>query len=199
MSKRNFLIIILVLIALILGVGGLGFFSNSKEEKEAEKIVMLDFSANDTEDCPIVVEKRMVRGNSLAPIVKNGETITALFGYYECNEVKRNDMVLYSYAGNENPLMKIIRGVSGDSFRLEETGRGTWHILINDEILKNSEGAPYLISGKKYEMLALYERSYGGKIPQSAFLLLGNVPSGTIDSTQFGLIGKTDILGKAEY
>jgi len=153
-------------------------------------------------ECQVTVEKRIVRGNSLAPLIKEGQEIKAFFGYYKCNEVKRGDVVLYSYAGNEVPLIKIVKGIPGDSFKLkevEEVEQDKWQILINGEVLKNSEGIPYVVSGKRYEMLSIYERSYKSKIPEDAYLLLGDLPSGTTDSTRFGLIGKQDIPGKVEY
>jgi hypothetical protein len=33
-------------------------------------------------------------------------------------------------------------------------------------------------------------------IPKDAYLILGNLPNGTIDSSAFGLVAKTDILGR---
>jgi len=40
--------------------------------------------------------------------------------------------------------------------------------------------------------------SVKGIIPENSYLILGNLVSGSIDSTTFGLIDKGDILGKAE-
>jgi len=122
----------------------------------------------------------------------------ALFGYYDCNEIKKGDIVLYDYAGSKTPLIKIIRAIPGDSFELVEKDSGRWNILINGEILKNSEGNPYLISGKRYEMLALYERSYQSEIPEEAYLLLGNITSGATDSTRFGFVSQRGILAKVK-
>jgi hypothetical protein len=45
-------------------------------------------------------------------------------------------------------------------------------------------------------MLHLYEVDYSGIIPEGANLLLGNSPSGTTDSTRFGLVDKGDFAGK---
>ena len=47
-------------------------------------------------------------------------------------------------------------------------------------------------------MLSLYERDYQGKIPEDAYLVLGDNINGSLDSRNFGLIGKQDILGKVE-
>jgi signal peptidase I len=109
-------------------------------------------------------------------------------------------VILYSYAGSENPLIKIIKGIPGDKFKLEKIENTlTWRILINNKPSKNSKDKEYIISERGYNMLSLYERDYKGIIPQNAYLILGNQPGGSLDSTTFGLIDKTDILGKVEY
>jgi signal peptidase I len=152
----------------------------------------------EVDQCPIKTEERIVRGNSLSSLVRNGDTVKVLFGYYDCYDIKRGDIVLYSYAGNKDPLIKIVKGISGDKFNLQKTNGG-WNIIVNNQIVKNSESKPYLISGNAYEMLSLYERDYKGTIPLNAYLLLGNQSDGSIDSTRFGLVDKPDILGKVEY
>ena len=43
-------------------------------------------------------------------------------------------------------------------------------------------------------MLNLYVTSYQGVIPENTFLVLGNQENGTMDSSQFGLIHKNDVL-----
>ena len=65
--------------------------------------------------------------------------------------------------------------------------------------MKNSEGIPYLVSGKKYEMLALYEPGYAvNGVNENTYLILGEIPSGTVDSTRFGFISGSEIIAKAE-
>ncbi|MFA5442009.1 MAG: hypothetical protein WC288_01715 [Candidatus Paceibacterota bacterium] len=61
----------------------------------------------------------IVHGNSLDPLIKSEQTIKALFGYCDCNKIKRGDIVLFGYAGNKNPV--IVKGISGDKFELRET------------------------------------------------------------------------------
>ena len=197
MDKRKFLRILLIILILIGGVW-LGIILSGNEKAGEEKAAVFSQLADEPEECQVEVEERIVRGSSLDPLIKDGEIVKVLFGYYECNEIKREDIVLYSYAGDEAPLIKIVKGVPGDEFSLQQIDGG-WHILINEEILKNSAGEPYLISGKRYEMLALYEKDYKGEIPAGAYLLLGNIPGGATDSTRFGLVSKGGIIGKAEY
>lgn len=146
-------------------------------------------------ECVTSVEERTVRGSSLKGIIEPEEKVIVYFGYYRCNDPKRGDMVLIDYAGNDNPIMKIIKGVPGDSFSLKQASGG-WNIMINGEPLKNSQEKEYVIDQGGYRMLSLYARDYE-KIPENAFLVMGNLVGGTTDSTAFGLVGKNDIIGKA--
>ena len=148
------------------------------------------------EECSIEIEEKIIRGNSLTGLVEDGEKIIALFGYYDCYEVQKQDIILYSYAGNKEPLIKIVEAIPGDKLSLQETING-WHILINGQVLKNSENKPYLLNQKRHKMLSLYEKSYQGKVPEESFLIMSNLIGGGMDSTSFGLIHQDDILGKA--
>ncbi len=146
--------------------------------------------------CVSSIEERIVRGNSLTGIIEPDETVKIFFGYYDCNEIKKNDIVIYNYAGNPDPLIKIVKGVEGDKFAFQKTEAG-WYILINEEILKNSKNQPYILDERGYRMLSLYEKHYTGIIPENAYLIMGNLTSGTTDSSRYGLVHKNDILGKA--
>jgi len=155
----------------------------------------LDILPLEEGSCSYSIEEKIVRGNSLTGLVEDGQTVKVLFNYYQCDKIKREDIVLYDYAGSQNPLIKIVKGIPGDSLFLLLTEGGA-HIIINEEVLKNSNGQPYLISGEKYDMLALYEKDYQGVIPPDSYLILGNLAEGSIDSTHYGLVHKNNILGK---
>ncbi len=146
-----------------------------------------------------VAEEHTVRGDSLSGIVESGETVNVLLGYYDCHEIKREDIVAYDYAGNENPVIKVVKALPSDSFSLKESKEGFgWNLFVNGKIAANSENQPYLLNESRYKMPSLYERDYNGVVPENSYLLLGNVASGSLDSTVFGLVHKSDILGKME-
>ena len=150
---------------------------------------------SDIQDCFVETKEMIVQGNSLEPLIMPRKTIKVLFGYYSCHEIKREDVVLFDYAASKNPVIKIVKGISGDKFELKQSGSG-WNIFINDKLAKNSESKPYLITGNAYKMLSLYEKDYKGIIPENAYLLLGDRVSGSVDSTTFGLIDKSGIVAK---
>ena len=105
--------------------------------------------------CPVLKEIRTVRGNSLEPLVPSGAQIKALFGYYDCREIKRNDLVLYRYSGDEVPLLKKVTAIPRDSFQLVSRDNGGYYLYINGKIATNSQRAPYEFSGKQYQMLSV--------------------------------------------
>jgi len=156
----------------------------------------LNQEPNQNLGCVTSIEERTVEGISLQGIIEPEEKVTVYFDYYKCHEPERGDIVLIDYAGNKNPIIKIVKGVSGDSFSLKETSGG-WNILINNEVIRNSQGKEYVISQNGYKMLSLYANDYQNKIPEGAFLVMGNLVNGSIDSTVFGLISQDDIIGKA--
>lgn len=151
--------------------------------------------ATQSPKCVIEEEIKKVRGNSLSGIIENEEEVSVLNGFYKCNKAERNDIILYEFGGSSNPLIKIIKGVPGDNLKLQET-QGGWLILINGNPLKTSIGEPYIVNSQAFNMLSLYIKDYGGKIPDNTYLLLGNVPQGSLDSTRFGLVDQSDFIGK---
>jgi signal peptidase I len=145
--------------------------------------------------CPVDRETKTVRGQSLSGLVKDGSRVTFLHGYYACHEPARGDLVLYDYAGNDYPLLKQIRAIPGDSLSLQAEGNKT-QIMINGEPLKTSSGEVFIFGEATAKLLALYVRDFQGVIPQESYLILGNLPHGSVDSSQFGLVAKKDLLGK---
>ncbi len=186
MNKKTIIISLAVLV--VVGIVYWMVFSSPSER---------DSLIRPGEEDEIQREEKVVVGNSLDGIIGSGETINALLGYYDYYEIERGDIVLYNYGGSEDPIIKIVKAVPGDSFSLEEV-EGGWNIIVNGEILENSLGEKYLINEPRYNMLSLYQRDYGEEIPEYSYMLLGNLAGGSTDSTRFGLIHKDDILGKVE-
>lgn len=180
--------IITIVIGGTLVVSGMVFWRSNLSER---------FSVFSVE-CEVIREKRIVRGDSLEPLVKDSQKITVLKGYYQCNPIQRGDVVTFQFAGNKEPLIKIVQGIPGDALSLQSSPQG-WNILLRGEILENSEEKPYLLIEQGRRMLSLYINDYEGTIPEHAYLLLGNLTQGSIDSTFFGLVDGHDILGKAIF
>ena len=145
--------------------------------------------------CSITYKTQTVNGASLTHFVEHGDTVRVAFGYYECGVAKSGDLVIYKDAGDVNPLIKLVRGVAGDTFMLA-LAEGGAKMFVNNEILKTTTGDVYRISEEAYRLLSLYEKDYKGVIPEGAVLLLGNLPRGSRDSTQFGFVSTESLMGK---
>ncbi len=148
-----------------------------------------------SQNCDIKQITDTVHGGSMSGIVENGQQIIIFEGYYKCHAVQRNDLVIYNYAGNPEPLIKIVKAIPGDKWFLKLSDQG-YEIVVNNKILTTSLGELYQIPTTKISMLKLYATSYP-TIPQNTYLILGNLSFGTLDSSRFGLIGLQDIIGKA--
>jgi signal peptidase I len=147
-------------------------------------------------ECVNEIEEMTVQGNSLHGFVEDGQKIKAYLDYYECREAQREDVVLYEYAGNSNPLIKIVKAIPGDRFLLKNASDGGWNIIVNDNIVINSQGEAYSLGLSGYKILSMYERDYKGVIPESTYLIMGNLVGGSVDSSTFGLVHKSNFLAK---
>jgi len=188
-------VVFLLSIILLFGLSFYAFLNFLGKAKPPE--ISQAASQFPSSDSACVSEEKIVevRGDSLSGLIESGQKLKLLAGYYKCNPVMRNDIVIYNYPGSD-PLIKVVKGIAGDKFRLEKAATGCWQILINNEILKNNSNQAYCLSDNGYRMLALYEKDYRGIIPENAYLILGNQVGGTLDSSRFGLVGKDDIIGK---
>ncbi len=143
----------------------------------------------------VTKEMQTVNGVSMAGIVENGQNVTVLDGYYRCNKLARDDVIIYNFSGDKNPLIKSVKGIPGDTFSLEQTASGTF-IDVDGKRLMTSDGQAYTFDVQRTKMLSLYVDDYHGVIPQNSAIILGNIATGSVDSSQFGLVSADDIIGK---
>ncbi len=144
-----------------------------------------------------LAETAEVRGDSLSPLFKAGDSVRIYYGYYDKHEVQRGDIVVCRFSFRRDPLIKIARAVPGDRFVIQERSDGVSLLLVNGAVLENSAGRPYEFTGKRKRMIGVYARDYGGVIPPGAYLLLGDSAEGSLDSGRFGLAAREVIVGKA--
>ncbi len=188
-NERKIKLILWAIIALAVTESLLFFWYFSKSGNPVRK---------NKNDCAVTAETKYVRGFSMGPIFKPEQEITALYGYYNCNKIEREDIVLLNYPGNNSPLIKMVKMIPDDKFHIEKNGEDKWNIIVNGEILKNSEGFPYQIDEKKALLLESYAKQYGGVVPANFYYVLGNILEGTVDSTRFGFVSRFQILAKVE-
>lgn len=131
-------------------------------------------------------------------LIDEGSEVKILFGYYDCHPIQKGEIIAFHYNNDKNPIIKTVRGVAGDTFRIVKSDPN-FEIQVNNSVVKNSLDQTYWLDNKEAEMLKLYESDYNGIIPNNSYLILGNAASGSIDSRRFGLVDKEDILGKVVY
>jgi signal peptidase I len=184
-KKKIFLILFLLLLVAI-------YIRLTADRLTANRIV-----GPEDAQCQITEKKFEVRGVSLSGVLESGTTIDVWLNYYQCHQVKRGDLVLYKINPQIDPIVKIVKGIPGDNIRLENGDGKFWNILVNDKVLTVSQGEPYQINEKAVDLIGLYIKDYHGVIPLKSYLLMGNMVSGSVDSTRFGLVDISDIIGRA--
>jgi len=106
--------------------------------------------------------------------------------------------VAYYYAGSKDPLIKIVKAIGGDVWSMQKNESGAFTIIVNGSPLTTSTNDPYAIPQTKSAMLERYATIYP-TIPDDALLLLGNIPTGSLDSTKFGLAHIKDVIGRVIF
>ncbi len=143
------------------------------------------------------LQEVVVSGSSLSGIVEDGAVVYAATEYYKNGgQPEKDDIVLYKYSSVVAPLIKIIKGVAGDSWRVEkDPEKSSYYIFVNDERITNSDENPYKISSSRARTIIAYAKNYP-IIPEDSVLILSNNTSGGKDSTRFGLVSVDDLIGK---
>jgi signal peptidase I len=148
----------------------------------------------------------IVRGHSMEPLIADGSEVEVVPASGVA--LRRGDIVTVRVSDGQT-IIKSVKGIPGDGLALpcltrkgaprsavREGGCERSAILVNGKSAKNSAGVTYAIDERGSRMLALYVNDYGGVIPQDTYLLLGDNPHGSRDSTALGLIDRSDIVGK---
>ena len=145
---------------------------------------------------PCIEHDVLVKGGSMTPRIRDGATIKVISGGPHCAQpLTRGDVLALDVSSSPLPLIKSLRGLPGDAFGIDND-----RITIDGKILTNDQGIAYHVGPAGTAMLRLYERDYHGIIPLDSYLVLGENPSGTLDSTRFGLISRDAIIGRmVEY
>ena len=142
------------------------------------------------------IEQKIIRGYSMEPFLHENDTVQALMKYYDCHEVERGDIVLAEYPGHENGLIiKTIKAIPGDALTFIEDKYG-WHIVVNGITLTNRQGEMYVFSESKIQLLKSYDVTGVGVVQAPWYLLMGEMPEGSSDSSRYGLFPKDMIVGK---
>jgi len=135
-----------------------------------------------------------VVGTSLMPRIANGATVDAIVGVDCAFTPARGNVVLFVSGAQSVPLAKVVAAEPGDRWSVTDNGG----VLVNEAEIRNSSDVAYRLDVPRASMLRLYEAAYNGVIPPDSYLLLGERREGSLDSSQFGLVHRADVIGKIE-
>lgn len=135
-----------------------------------------------------------VVGTSLMPRIADGATVDAIVGVDCAFAPSRGNIVLFVSGAQSVPLAKVVAAEPGDRWSVTDEGG----VLVNEAEIRNSADVAYRLDAARASMLRLYEAAYNGVIPPDSYLLLGERREGSLDSSQFGLVHRTDVIGKIE-
>ena len=143
--------------------------------------------------CEPSIKKEIVRGSSLAPVINYGDGVAVDYNYYKCGRsIERNDIVIYNYSAQNKKIIKVVKVIPGDTFRVD-TKDNT--LFVNGEPIKNGRNENYILDGQGRTMIGLYEKSFNGRMNGNVYFLFGENQA-SIDSSAFGPVSGADILGK---
>ncbi len=138
-----------------------------------------------------------VADNFMVPTHKEGDEVDVTYGYYPCHPVERDQLVIYKKSQLSDPVMRIVRGVPGDEYKLIKTKENTWQIEINGDLLEVN-GEPYHFGSNNPPVLSLSEKATHGVLGPTHVLIFSMVPPGYDDSGVVGVISIVDLIGKVK-
>ena len=179
---------LVILVALALVGAGFGIWKWSKRPKDPCA----------TDEIEIVI-----KDESMRPMLKGGDEVEVVKGYYACKPVERGDWVAFQLGEKAPVMVRVAVGVPGDTYELlpnEKLQR--WQIKINGELYEpETDGGKqaYFFGTLKARPVLVLGSAKGenkGTVREGEVLLLSNVPPGFMDS---GVTGKrllAETLGK---
>jgi len=171
-------ILVVVVLVLFLAFGSNYIFQQNQLKLLPDCLISNTYKANN-----------IVNGDSMQPMLQDQQEIILIKHYYKCFEPQVGDIVAYDYAGNDNPIIKIIKVTDQDWLEIQNN-----KLFINNQILKNSVDQEYIFNNQEIEVLSLYIKE--NKLPADSYLIFGDNINSSNDSRVFGAVSRVDILGK---
>jgi signal peptidase I len=138
----------------------------------------------------VKIEEHNISGHSMDPLLKNSEEVKGLTGYYNCNNIVKNQIIILKFKSRDELFVKNLVGLPGDEIEFVDS-----KIKLNGEILKNVQGEEYLFSAASQKIISIPLKD--GKIPENRYLILGEEKNASaFDSRQFGFAEKEHLTGR---
>jgi hypothetical protein len=130
-------------------------------------------------------------------LVEKGSEMLVLKDYYDCNELKRGDIVSFRVSPPLQPVVKVVRAIGGDKFEIipDEVSKKRYYIKVNGEYVTDRTGR-FTIETPGKPALLTYQNARNGILKEDETMLLSNVSPGKADSASLGLLKSKLIEGK---
>jgi hypothetical protein len=149
-------------------------------------------------NCEVREETASINEPIMDGLLAANSKVKYFYGWYNCHNPSKGDLVLYRYSYKTEPIVRVVRAVEGDHFKLlPDSKRHAWNLLVNDEKVMAKEGA-YFFGAETPPTLSLYVKSHGGTLRAGELILLSSVPPGSLDSGVLGIRQVRDVLAKVE-
>lgn len=133
-----------------------------------------------------------VGGTSMLPALKPGQRVTVDTSYYQAHPFEGGHLVAIKFSTRKRPMVKRIIALSGDRVEINN-GR----ITISG---RSPDGAAYErerdITPGSGKILAIQLKRYGNRVPPATLIVSGDNPANSFDSLDYGIISKTQIMGR---
>lgn len=152
--------------------------------------ILQQFQKNDLKTICYQKVSTIVQWSSMVPILKNWQDIQVLEHYYDCNEVKRWDIVIYQSAGRWQ-LVKQVRALPWDMIYVDFE---KWNLQINWEYLKSDKGQDYNFTQWELDFMNLYIQN--GYLKEWNYFVFGTDISWWFDSRRFAWVSRDKFIAK---
>lgn len=126
-----------------------------------------------------------VSGNSMMPTLKEGQTVFLDTSVNDCTPFVRGELVAIRFSKRKHLMVKRAIAIPGDSVVISmEDGS------INGGILS------CLNQLQQSSVLKIQLARYGNIIPDDTYIVLGDNCSASLDSGEYGLISRDQIVGR---
>jgi hypothetical protein len=188
-EKKTFRVVV-VSVALVVGISVLYKYIKSTG-------ISYNLERAGSSQCIKEVKAAHINDEALTGIFKKAEKVEIALGWYECNSIKRGDMVVIKKGTTNSPTIRVVYGVPGDTFGItQDTSTPTWNLQINGKTIKLGT-IPYRFGhANQTPWFQTVVKERKGVLKTDDLILLSNINDGSYDSVSEGLYTPQSLLGK---
>jgi hypothetical protein len=152
--------------------------------------------------CDVEESTLAVDDPEMAGVLSPKQKVTLDAGWYQCHPLVDGELVYYRFSQTEDPVVRIVRAVEGDTIKLEKDKKNrAWNLLVNNKTVTGADAQgdtkdPYMFGNQNPPVLSLYLATRKDGLLPGDVILFTSRTGGTKDSAAFGLANVKDVVGK---